>query len=436
MTRVVVAGGGWAGLAAAAELTRRGIPVLVLEAAPQLGGRARSVEIWGQHLDNGQHLMIGAYRGMLGLLRTLGVDEGAVFQRLPLELRMESPHQGGYHLATPRLPAPLHLLWGLIRASGMSLSERWQALRLASGLTGRSAPAHDLPLAELLNHYGQNPQIIRKLWEPLCLAMLNTPVESASSRVFRTVIKDTFARQRSDSDLLIPRTDLDAVLPGPARGYIERHGGEIRVGQRVTALQVGSERIAGVVLANGDTIAAQHVVVATPDTIGRRLLESHGPLKPIADALARLRHAPICTVYLRYPPHVRLARPMCGLLDTTAQWVFDRRVTGNPGIMAVVISSHGPHMQLDNAELAGHVARELATLNPDWPEPEAVRVIREKRATLLCQAGIDSRRPGNATPLRGCWLAGDYTATGYPSVLEGAIRSGLACARLVAAELS
>ncbi len=431
MKRVIVSGGGWAGLAAAVELARRGIPVLLLESAGQLGGRARSVDILDTRLDNGQHLMIGAYRDMLSLLKTLGVREGDVFQRLPLELRMQSPAGSGYHLATPRLPAPLHLLWGLAGARGLTVAERRQALRMAAGLAAGASGNDDPPLEEFLRKSPQENVIIKKLWEPLCLAMLNTPIGVASSRVFRRVLRDTFARRRRDSDLLIPRTDLGALLPGPAHAFITSHGGEVRLKQRVTALQVEDGRVSGVVLAGGEALAAEHVILAVPDTVCQRLLAPHPPLASIADRLARFRHAPICTVYLRYPPHIRLGTPMAGLLDTTAQWVFDRRLTGNPGVMAVVISSHGPHMALGNDELIARIASELATLNPAWPAPDAAQVIREKRATLLCHAGIDALRPGNATPLGGCWVAGDYTDTGYPSVLEGAVRSGLDCARKI-----
>lgn len=431
MTRVIVAGGGWAGLATAVELTRQGIPVLLLEAARNLGGRARRTEVLGARLDNGQHLMIGAYRDMLGLLRTLNVREEAAFLRLPLALSMQSPHGNGYRLMTPGLPAPLHLLWGLVNARGLSARARWQALRLAARLAAGPAIEGDISLEETFRTHGQDAEIINKLWEPLCLAMLNTPIGVASTRVFGRVLKDTFARRRQDSDLLIPRTDLGTLLPEPAQACIERHGGEVRLGQRVTALQVRDGHVAGVVLAGGGIIATSQVVLATPDTVSQRLLAPLPALAPVVEKLARIRHAPICTVYLRYPPSVRLEQPMTGLLDTTAQWIFDRRITGHPGVMAAVISSHGPHMQLDNDALAEQVATELARLNPAWPAPQAARVIREKRATLLCHAGIEALRPGNATPLPGCWLAGDYTATGYPSVLEGAIRSGLNCARLV-----
>jgi len=431
MTRVIVVGGGWAGLAAAVELTRHHISVLLLESSRQLGGRARSVSMFDTQVDNGQHLMIGAYRDMLYLLNTLGIKEEDIFHRRALELIMKSPTNKDFRLRTSKLPAPIHLLWALISATGLPVKERWQALRMSIQLATKPAFDADKPLSELLKSYGQTEQTIKKLWEPLCLAMLNTPIDLASSVVFKQVLQETFAHHRHDSDLLIPRTDLGALLPEPAHKYINQNGGEIRLNHRVTEIYIEKNRITGILLASGESIEASHIILATSDNACRRLLAPHPALAPIAAKLVQFNHAPICTVYLRYRPDIQLESPMIGFLDTTAQWIFDRRMTGNPGLMAVVISSHGPHMNLNNDELLDHITDEIATFYPHWPKPEESHVIREKRATLLCQTGINALRPENTTPVKGCWLAGDYTATGYPSVLEGAVKSGLNCARLI-----
>jgi len=179
MSRVIVVGGGWAGLAAAVELTCHHIPVLLLESAKQLGGRARSVSILDVQVDNGQHLMIGAYRDMLYLLNTLGIKEEDVFQRQTLELIMKSPVNTNFCLKTPNLPAPVHLLWALTSAIGLSVKERWQAIRMSIQLALMPPVENDKPLSELLKRTGQSEQIIKKLWEPLCLSMLNTPIDMA-----------------------------------------------------------------------------------------------------------------------------------------------------------------------------------------------------------------------------------------------------------------
>jgi uncharacterized protein with NAD-binding domain and iron-sulfur cluster len=122
---------------------------------------------------------------------------------------------------------------------------------------------------------------------------------------------------------------------------------------------------------------------------------------------------------------------MIGLIGTTGQWMFDRGYSGQAGLMAVVISSTGPHMQMDNTALCALIVNEISTLFPDWPGPTETYVVRERRATFLCRTGINSIRPSTATPVRGCLLAGDFTATDYPATLEGAVRSGIRAAHYI-----
>ncbi len=427
----LIVGGGWAGLAAALELCRHGWPVTLLEAAPQLGGRARAVSFDGLRVDNGQHLMIGAYEDLLALLQSLGIREQDAFQRLPLKLLMKSPLGGGLQLGLPALPAPLHLLLGLLRCRGLSGRERYQALKLCLAMAGGGAHEADEPLLSYLLRHKQSAALRHKLWEPLCLAMLNTPLETASTSVFRTVLQTIFSRRRRYCDLLIPHGDLDTILPAPAQAFMAAHGATVQLRQRVTALSVAQDRIQGVLTADGRHHAAAQLILALPAAACQQLLAPHGAFSVLSDRLAQLRYAPICTVYLRYPPEVRLERPMTGLLDTTGQWLFDRGFSGQPGLMAVVISGPGPHMALDKQQLATRISNELAELFPHWPPPLARRVIREKQATFLCHNGVQRLRPGIATPLPNCWLAGDYIDTGYPATLEGAVRSGLWCARAV-----
>ena len=157
------------------------------------------------------------------------------------------------------------------------------------------------------------------------------------------------------------------------------------------------------------------------------------PLDPIAMRLEQMRHEPITTVFIRYHPYVRLDFPLYGLHDTLGHWVFDRGADGQHGLMSVVISGGGRHMEMDNETLVREVAAELAQLFPAWPRPLDHWVIREKRATFVCAPGVNALRPGAATPVTGCWLAGDATATGLPATLEGAVRSGLAGARQILA---
>jgi squalene-associated FAD-dependent desaturase len=428
MKPVVVVGGGWAGLAAAIELARHHIPVKIIEAARQLGGRARTVQINGYRIDNGQHLMLGAYREMLRLLRIIGVSEATVFERLPLELWMTSKTRPDIRIKFPALSAPLHLAAGLHQATGLTLGEKLMLVRLcATLLLNRLPVTQDISIEKWLECHGQPASLKHVLWEPLCLASMNTPLHQASTQLFLRVIREVFNGKSRDSDLLLPRVDLGTIFPEPAERFITSRSGTIQSGCRVTGLRVSDDFVAGVAAGN-ELIDSDHVILAVPAPACARLITPYDMLRPVSEALTRMTEAPICTVYIQYPPKTRLAGPLLGMLDTTAQWVFDRGRNGQPGLMAVVISGAGPHMDLDKEDLAQTVIGELARRFPAWPAPLEWYVIREKQATFVACAGIDILRPSNQTALTGCWLAGDYTATGYPATLEGAVHSGRAAA--------
>lgn len=428
---VVIVGAGWAGLATAVELCTHGVPVLLLEAARQLGGRARSIRSGGMIVDNGQHLMIGAYQSLLTLMERVQVNHKKAFLRLPLTLNMRKDNRSSLYFRAPRLPAPLHLLWAILTARGLGINDRVQALRF-----GRKLPTLDIPVANdisvqaLLHSEAQSPALIRKLWEPLCVATLNMHVSDASARLFLHVLRETFLELCKHSDLLIPRRELSAILPRPCADYLERKGARVEMGQRITDLQVVNNTARGVSL-HGRDIEASHVVLATPHVISRRLMSHHAPLHTLCEQLAGLGNEPIATLYLQYPPRTRLPLPVVGLENTLAQWVFDRRVCDQPGMMAVVISARGTHTNMTADALTDRVAAELERAFPNWPTHQRSLLVREKRATFSARPGIDSIRPGNATALHNLWLAGDYTATGLPATLEGAVRSGIRCANAI-----
>jgi squalene-associated FAD-dependent desaturase len=425
---VCVIGGGWAGLAAAVALTRRGARVRLLEAGPQLGGRARRVDFDGLAVDNGPHIFIGAYTALLGLMADVGTD-ARVIRRSPLALQWLEA-EGGAALSAPRwLPAPLHLAAALALARGLSVRDKLSSLHGGWRLRWPALTPHsDMPVAQWLRASGQSPRLIRVLWEPLCLAALNTSIATASAQVFQRVIRDAFMRGRADSDLLLPCADLSALLPDPAERWLRAQGADIQRHERVEALHIEHGRLTGLVTRKGAQTCRQ-AVLAVPFDQAAPLLAPHAALAPIAQRLDELRHEPIASVYLRYPPATRLPRPQLGALGTVTRGVFDRAAHGQPGLLSVIISAGGPHMALEGDALAAQVHAELRALLPDLPQPLAHKVIRDKRATFACTVGVNALRPAAATPITGLALAGDYTATGYPATLEGAVRSGLHAAR-------
>lgn len=426
--KVIVVGGGWAGLATAVELVRHGVAVTLLEANKQLGGRARTIQSGIHAYDNGQHLLLGAYSETLRLLQLIGVNENTVLERRPLELHMHTLGGSAVQVPASTLPAPLHLLTGLLRARGLSWHERYSALRFCLALARRrfELPA-DTCVEQLLKTHRQPERVIRGLWEPLCLAALNTPLSGASAKVFLRVLHDTFAFRRSDSDFLYTKVRLSSVFPEPARRYIESHGGRIMMGQRVKSLQLQVGAAIGVTLRE-QQLTADHIVLAVSPAACSQLLAPHHQLAPLAEQLGNLTHEPICTVYLHYPPAAGTGRPMTGIINGYSHWLFDHAHWGTPGLIAAVISGPGPHMELSNDALIAEITRELSQIFPQWPPLLHGLVVREKRATFSCKTNIHTHRPPCNTPISNLWLAGDYLATDYPATLEGAIRSGVKCA--------
>lgn len=433
---VLIIGGGWAGLAAAVRLGKKDHAVTLLESARQLGGRARRVAFETSSdrkntADNGQHLLIGAYHCILELLDDIGMNAQQSLLRQSLNLTMYSLHGDSLKLKTPMLPAPLHLLFALLTACGLNMPDRISALRFGIALfRGTLFSATDISVAELLQQQKQTGRLVDAFWKPLCLAMLNTPLQEASATIFLRVLSDAFLKQRRDADLLFPRHDLGALFPEPAMHYIEQRGGHVHLGMRVSSLKIENGEIRGVQV--DDTfIPARQLVLATSIHATLALIQGVDELAHLHSKLAQFRFQPVTTVYLQYPPEVQLPQPMQGLIDGCGQWLFDRRHSNQPGMIAVVISSHGPHMDESKDKLSNRIAAELAQLFPHWPAPKAHFVIREKRATFSSCVNINQLRPENHTPVKGLWLAGDYTNNGYPATLEGAVRSGVQCAALI-----
>ncbi|MBI2275746.1 MAG: FAD-dependent oxidoreductase [Dechloromonas sp.] len=400
--KVAVIGGGWAGIAAAVELTAGGAQTTVFEAGRVFGGRARAVSLDGRTLDNGQHILLGAYRETLALMRRIGADPDRLLDRRPLQVRGPS----GFRLALPKLPAPLNVAWGLLSAQGAGLGEKLATAWWMEGVKRRRFKLpQDTTVAHWLDAAGQTGCLRRHLWEPLCLAALNTPVERASAQLFANVLRDSLGSSRqADTDLLLPRSDLGSVLPEPAGRWLSANGAGLRTGHRVKSIAPSETAIA----IDGEPFAAAILATAPQHAAGL------WPAAAIADA-----YEPIATVYLQYAPDTVLPFPLLNLGGKFGQWVVDR---GN-GLLACVQSGHGAWEALDDAILTATLQAELALPGPVvWR-----KVIREKRATFACHPGL--RRPDMATTSRRLVLAGDYTWSDYPATLEGAVRSGLRAAR-------
>lgn len=434
-THVAVIGGGCAGLSAAAALVEQGIQVTLFEASSQLGGRARTVAVENNSLmhllDNGQHILLGAYHETLALLKKVGVAEKDVVLRAPLQINMQTvTAQSAFSLKSASfLPAPFNLLFALLFSKGLSFNERLSAIKLMYKLKSTQYQLNrDMPLAQFLLLNDQSDQLTAMLWEPLCLAALNTPLDIASTRVFMNVLKDSFSGNKRNSDLLLPRQDLSQVISQPVAHYIREQGGTIKLNRRIRSLTEVTDGF------NLETKDGQHffshVIVAVSPARVEKLVGSLPKLGRVVAQTKAYAFQPIYTIYLQYPKDVQLPQVISGLTGMSGQWVFDRgQLCGQKGLIAVIISAEGKHQKIGQDDLALMVAKELHHAYPQLPKPLWHKVIAEKRATFSCTTHI--ARPTNKTPQANLFLAGDYTYADYPATIEGAVRSGIKCAKLI-----
>jgi hydroxysqualene dehydroxylase len=420
--RVAVVGAGWAGLAAAVRATEAGHAVTVFEMAREPGGRARSLaaEPGAVALDNGQHILIGAYRRTLQLMHTVGADPEALLHRRPLDLRFAD----GTGLSLPRGPAWLVFGAAVLAARGWGWRDKASLLRGAAGWMAsgfRCAPG--ATVAALARHL--RPAVRARLLDPLCVAALNTPADEASGAVFLRVLRDSLFAGPGSSDLLLPRAPLSQLLPVPALAWLSAQGATLRPGHRVATIT----RQGGRWQVDGGPFDV--VILAASAAESARLV---APLNAAwAARAASFHYEPIVTVYLR-APRLRLPRPMTALLDgpdAPAQFVFDHgALGGEAGRFAFVVSGAARWVQAGLDATADAVLRQArAAFAPGtWNGATVERTLAEKRATFRCVPGLD--RPP-ALIAAGLLAAGDYLEGPYPATLEGAVRSGEAAAASV-----
>lgn len=431
--RCAIVGGGWAGMAAAWSLRAQpGVHITVFESAHRLGGRARSAPSptgFSAPLDNGQHLLLGAYRDTLRIIESLHADLDSVLLRLPLQLQTLSGDRA-LHMH-PHWPAPFHALAALFEARGWTWSEKLGLVKALMGLRLRGFRLEQASTVEQWLRQARQPKaLIDSFWSPLCLAALNTPIERACASTFARTLKDSLLGTRADSDMILPRIDLGELWVEPLARQLEARGHTIHRGHAVRHL----DPVESCVKVDGETFDA--AILALPPWSWPKLKISDPELETwLSDRAKPFEPLPIATLYLSFAePHLKLD-VMRQLQDWgpnagPGQWVFARArilATAMQGCELAVVISHPD--ALPNADtLTQQVLIQLRNQGlPQLPEPVARRLIVEKRATFA--ATVQLPRPRHDTPWPRIMLAGDYTDTGYPSVLEGAVRSGFIAAR-------
>lgn len=436
--RCIVVGGGVAGIAAAVEATLQGMEVVLIEARRYLGGRARSFrdDTSGDVLDNGQHVAMGCYAALRYVLRQLGTEH-LLGPDDPVPIAFVSAGNECDRFDPYRLPGAAGVIAGVLRLRSFSLAERLRLLQC--GVLAAFGPRPEgKTVAALLERWNQPQTVIERFWEPLVLATLNAPIESADATLLRAVLRRAFFGGGKSHYLLVPRAGLSELWE-PLPAWLAGRGSQVRLGlQAVELLRLG-DRVIGVATDDGEEIRGSAVIAAVPPKALLRLL---GPESDAARAAAAFETMPIVSVYLWYDRPLDIP-PVVGLWGTTSQWVFDRdRLIERsddsrrqfPGHVEVTISA-APHVATQPTEAIAALAdRELRTVFPSVERAQLLcwRVIKERAATVLLTPKTVSLRLTPHSSIAGLFVAGDWTATGLPATLESAAASGIAAARAAA----
>jgi hydroxysqualene dehydroxylase len=438
----VVVGAGFAGLAAAVELADRGHRVRVLERRRVAGGRAYSYRSpSGHEVDNGQHLMIGAYERTFAFLARLGTLDRIETQPR-LEVPFVHPERGAATFSCPPLPSPLHLSTGVLRYRLLGPGERVRllagAVRLVTRHVRRDSSLARETVGEALAAAGQGRWQRTLFWDPLSIAVLNELPERASASLFAEVLRRIFFARERASRLVFPKAGLSALYVDAAGEIVARSGGGVECGRTARAVELDGEGIRGVRTSDGELVAAEAVVLAVPPPAALELLpetlRDRAPLSRIGE----LRAAPIVSTHLWYEERFDVPR-MTGFLDGPIHWAFRPPMQPESGTYVTLVSS-GAHDVVDRepkeieALALTEVGRSLAPARGF--RPRDVLVVKERRATWAGTPSEQPARPGAATPIASLVLAGDWTDTGLPGTIEGAVASGLAAAERIVRPLA
>ena len=430
--RIAIIGGGWAGMAAAVQLQCQGHQPIIWEASRTWGGRARALPLHGPNgehwtVDNGQHILIGAYQACLQVMQTVGVDASSALLRLPLDLR----YADGTGLQLPDLPPPWDAAVGIARARGWTWRDKLALLRTANRWQrNRFTCAAHATVADLC--HGLSRRLMQDFVDPLCISALNLPASQASGRIFLRVLQDGLFSGKGGSNLLIPRCDLSALFPAQAAAWLQTRGAQLHLRARVHHIawqadaktwRVNDASCDGVVLATSCAEAARLVEHATlPST-------SQAAAQQWAATAHALPHTAIATVYAHSHAPLRagklLPAPMVALhsdADAPAQFAFDKVQFGGPaGLIALVVSASQGDKEVLQAQVIAQARAQLGL-----PDLQPLKTVIDKRATFACTPQV--QRP-SARIAPGLWACGDYVEGPYPATLEGAVRIGLQMAQ-------
>ncbi len=440
--KIAIIGGGFAGLTAAVDLAEKGFLVELFERRPILGGRAYSVKDshTGDPIDNGQHLMMGCYHETLRFLKTIGTSHLAEPQK-QMEVDF-ADEKNIYSLKAPNIPAPFHLLIGLGRLKTLNLSEKWALLRFMQRV--RNLNSNDLKSLDFISCQQwltlgkQNQNLIDKFWEPLILATLNEAPQIASAQMLAVVLQEALLKTRDDSRMIFSKVGLSDLYTQAASEFIEKHNGKIHLRCGLNSLKISENKIEKIILEDGSSASFDGYIVAIPPDNFLNLLEENCKSHDFFNRFSQYEFTPIFGLNLWFDQEI-LDSNFVGLLHSPIHWVFNKsKILGKSShYVSLVMSAAYPLKELSSEEILQLALKELHRCLPKSKKAKLLhhRLLKEMKATPSFGIGSEKLRPLAETPVSNLYLAGDWTATGLPATIEGAVKSGYRAAEAISKNL-
>jgi squalene-associated FAD-dependent desaturase len=441
---VAIAGGGLAGLAAGCALAEAGFRVSLFERRPYLGGRASSYQHpgTGEVVDNCQHVLLGCCTNLLDFYRRAGVEDKIRWYE---KLTFLEPGGRVSEIAPSFLPAPLHTAPAFLRAECLNFRDKLAISRAMAALAP-SAPADcGESFLDWLKRHGQTPQAIERFWKTILVSALNEDLDQVSVPSAAQVVRESFLKSAAAGRMGIPTVPL-TDLYSTAGDYVRARGGEVQFRASLESFQMEGFEVS--VTANGQKQKFDYLVLALPfDALGR-VLPDAASAAPLAAALEQFSTSPITGIHLWFDRQIS-DLDHAVLLDRTIQWMFHKsRIIAarnqemlSPGSQAnggsyieLVVSSSRSLVEKSKTEIVEMAIKEAQEFFPHAPDAVLLKstVIKEVHATYSPRPGVDQYRPKPQTAWPRVFLAGDWTATGWPATMEGAVRSGYLAAEAVA----
>ena len=434
-SRVAVVGGGLAGLAAGCALAGSGFHVTLFERRPYLGGRASSYQHpgTGEVVDNCQHVLLGCCTNLIQFYERLGVEDKI---RWYDQLTFLEPGGRASVISPSKLPAPLHNAPAFLRAACLDLSDKLSiGMAMAALAPGMPRDTGESFMAWLRRHQ-QTKQAIERFWKPVLVSALNEELDRMSVPYAAQVVRESFLKSAAAGRMGVPTVPL-TELYSVAGDYIAARGGEVRCRSSVECFLSEHDQVK--LRVSGEETTFDFVVFAVPFDVLSRVLPETPDAEPLRRVLARFETSPITGIHLWFDRQIT-DLDHAVLLDRTIQWMFHkskllgRTESGNGSYVELVVSSSKTLVEKSRAEIVELALVELREFFPGARDANLVKstVIKEIHATYSPRPGVDVYRPRSETVWPRVFLAGDWTATGWPATMEGAVRSGYIAAESVA----